>query len=107
MYKIEYLPIALADLNGIIDYLSITLCNKKAALDFLDALDHSISKLGSFPYAYKIYQSQLVNNSEYRVLPVNNYLVFYVISDNTVEIRRILYARVNFDDMLRPSKQEQ
>lgn len=88
MYKIEYLPIALADLNGIIDYLSITLCNKKAALDFLDALDHSISKLESFPYAYKIYQTQSLTKSEYRVLPVNNYLVFYVILDNTVEIRR-------------------
>jgi toxin ParE1/3/4 len=106
MYKIEYLPVALADLKSIVDYISITLGNKKAALDFLDALDHSISRLQSFPYSCKIYQTQSFTNSEYRVLPVNNYLVFYVILADTVEIRRIIYARVNLDDMLRLPKQE-
>lgn len=106
MYKIEYLPIALTDLKSIIDYISFTLNNKKAALDFIDALDHSISRLQSLPYSCKIYQTQSSTNSEYRGLPIKNYLVFYVILKNTVEIRRIVYARVNLDEMLRLPKQE-
>ena len=106
MYKIEYLPIALTDLKSIIDYISFTLNNRKAALDFIDALDHSISRLQSFPYSCKIYQTQSSPSSEYRVLPVNNYLVFYIILENTVEIRRIVYARVNLDEMLKLPKQE-
>jgi len=79
MHKIEFLPVALADLKSIVDYISITLGNKNAALDFLDALDYSISRLQAFPYSCNIYQTQLFTNSEYRVLPVNNCLVFYVI----------------------------
>ncbi len=106
-YKIKYLPVALKDLNDIIDYLAITLCNKKAALDFIDALNLSVSRLYSFPYSCRLYQSQSLLNSEYRVLPVENYLVFYVILENVVEIRRIVYARVNLDAMLSIKKEDQ
>jgi len=53
-----------------------------------------------------IYQTQSLTNSEYRVLPVKNYLVFYVILEDTVEIRRIVYTRVDLDEMLRLPKQE-
>jgi len=37
---------------------------------------------------------------------VKNYLVFYVILENVVEIRRIVYARVNLDAMLSIKKEE-
>jgi len=56
--KCRKLTLALEDLNGIIDYLAITLCNEKAALDFIDALDHSVNRLHSFPYSCRLYQSQ-------------------------------------------------
>jgi len=39
MYEIKYLPMAIKDLKEIVDYITIILCNKKAALDFIDALD--------------------------------------------------------------------
>ncbi len=105
VYKIKYLPIAVKDLSDITDYLA-SLCNKKAALDFIDTLDRSISRIQSFPYSCKIYQTQSLTNSEFRVLPVNNYLVFYVVLDNTVEIRRIIYDRVDLNEILKHSKQE-
>jgi len=76
MYKIEYLPRANKDLSEIVDYLATVLCNKKAALDFIDALDHSVSRLQLFPYSCKIYQSLSLLNPEHRFLPVKNYLVF-------------------------------
>ena len=100
MYKIKYLPKALKDLTEIVDYITIILCNKKAALDFIDTLDHSVSRLHSFPYSYRLYQSQSLLDTEYRVLPVKNYLVFYVILDIVVEISRIVYARIDLDAML-------
>lgn len=99
-YKIKYLPIAVKDLNDITDYLARVLCNKKAALDFIDELDRSLSRIKSFPYSCKIYQTQGLAISEFRVLLVNNYLVFYVVLDNTVEIRRIIYNRVDFNKIL-------
>ncbi len=106
VYKIKYLPIAVKDLSDITDYLARVLCNKKAALDFIDALDRSISRIQSFPYSCEIYHAQSLTDSEYRVLPVSNYLVFYVVLDNTVEIRRIVYNRVDLNEILKHSKQE-
>ena len=106
MYEIKYLPVAIKDLKETVDYITIILCNKKAALDFIDALDHSVSRLHSFPYSCRLYQSQSLLDLEYRVLPVKNYLLFYVILDNVVEIRRIVYARVNLDAMLCTQKKQ-
>lgn len=106
VYKVKYLPVAVKDLNNITDYMAKVLCNKKAAMDFIDALDHSISRLKSFPYSCTIYQTQALTNSEYRVLPVNNYLVFYVVLGDTVEIRRIIYDRVDLKKVINHTKQE-
>lgn len=35
----------------------------------------------------------------YRILPIDNYIVFYVINRNIVEIRRILYARRQYEGL--------
>jgi hypothetical protein len=36
----------------------------------------------------------------YRTLLINNYIVFFVISGKTVEIRRILYARLQYENFV-------
>lgn len=41
-----------------------------------------------------------VLEDEYRLLPVNNYLVLYVVIDNVVEIRRIVYAKMDLEKLI-------
>ncbi|WNF36321.1 type II toxin-antitoxin system RelE/ParE family toxin [Bacillaceae bacterium IKA-2] len=101
MYKIKYLPISLKDLRNITDYITDILKAPKAALDFIDALDFSISKLENFPYSSKVYQPIKSVDGEYRILPVKNYLVFYVVNNDEVEIHRITYAKVNLENHLK------
>jgi hypothetical protein len=36
----------------------------------------------------------------YRTLLVKNYIVFYVINGKTVEVRRILFARRQYEELL-------
>lgn len=97
MYSIKYLPIAWRDLRSIVDYITNVLKAPKAARDLVDALDDSISSLAAFLYMGKVYQSEHSLSHEYRVLPVKNYLVFYVISHNEVEIHRVLLARMDLE----------
>jgi len=78
MHKIVYLPIAKRDMTDIFRYISSDLTAPKAALDLMDALDQSISRLSQFPYLCKVYQTELPLNDEYRMLMVKNYAVFYV-----------------------------
>lgn len=95
MYKLKYLPLAQKDLRDIISYISDILKAPKAAMDLVDTLDNSIYRLQQFPYSCKVYQPMEPLEAEYRMLPVNNYLVFYIVTEHEVEIHRIVYAKMN------------
>ena len=95
MHKLKYLPLAQKDLRNIIGYIADKLKAPKAAMDLVDTLDNSISRLQQFPYSCKLYQAIEPLESEYRMLPVKNYIVFYVVTEHEVEIHRIIYAKMN------------
>ena len=103
MYKIIYLPIARQDITDIILYIYDQLNAPKAAIDLLDALEHSISLLRDFPYAHKIYRPIKPLGEDYRMLPVKNYAVFYVVreEEKIVEIHRIVYAKMDLTKMIK------
>lgn len=96
MYEIKYLPLARKDLTEIATYIADHLKAPKAAMDLLDALDESISRLEQFPYSScKVYQPIEALEAEYRLLPVKNYAVFYVVKEQTVEIHRVVYGKTD------------
>ena len=47
--------------------------------------------IGSYPYAHKLYRPVRALEEEYRMLPVKNYAVFYVVreQDKVIECYRI------------------
>ncbi len=101
MNKIRYLPIAQKDLQDIIFYFLDNLKSSKAAMDFIETLDNAILRLKQYPYSCKLYQSQKPLEFEYRFLPVNNYLVFYIVTENIIEIHRIVYAKMNLGKIIK------
>lgn len=101
MLKIKYLPLAKKDLRNIIRYISDDLKAPKAAIDLIDAFDKSILRLQHFPYSCKVYQPIESLETEYRMLPVKNYMIFYVVTEDVVEIHRIIYARMNLEKLIK------
>jgi len=100
MHEIRYLPLArkdLADITNYIDHLKAP----KAAMDLLDSLDESISRLGQFPYSCKVYQPVKALTDEYRLLPVKNYGIFYVVEAQVVEIHRIVYSKMDLSNIIK------
>ena len=97
-YRIEYLAIAAQDLTDIIEY--ITLDNPQSALKLLDEIDESILKLEDFPYMGINPRDTRLQRLKYRILVVSNYLVFYVVKDDYVEIRRILHGKRKYQFIL-------
>ena len=100
MYKIRYLPIAQKDLWNITEYILDNLKSPKAAMDFIYILDKSILRLKQYPYSCKSYQPQEPLEVEYRFLTVKNYLVFFIVIENIVEIHRIIYAKMNLEKII-------
>ncbi len=97
-YTIEYLPIAEKDLLEIFEYIKAD--NPGAAIDFIEEIDESISKLESFPFIGHIPHDPRLKYLNYRVLVIRSYLVFYVTFEETVEIRRILHGKRKFSFLL-------
>lgn len=101
MYEIRYLPLARKDLTNIIDYITDILKAPKAAMDLVDVLDTSVSRLAQFPYSCRVYQPVKFLEAEYRILPVKNYLVFYVVKEQVVEIHRVVYAKMDLTKVIK------
>jgi len=99
-YKILYLKLAQSDLLDITDYIINKLYAPQAAIDLLDRLDEGISRLRQFPYSGHLYKSNKKFEDDIRMLIINNFLVFYVVYDHTVEVRRILYGKRNYEGLL-------
>jgi len=92
--RIEYLPIAESDLFEIFDY--IFLDSPQSAVKMIDLFDERISILAEFPFSGREINDKLLRKLGYRFLAIENYLVFYVIKEKSVEIRRILHGSREF-----------
>ncbi|TCP29046.1 plasmid stabilization system protein ParE [Scopulibacillus darangshiensis] len=90
-----YLHLAQKDLQDITAYIAETLKAPKAAMDLIDALDNSIKWLQEYPYSCKLYRAIESIETEYRIMTIKNYLVFYVVTEHEVEIHRIIYAKMD------------
>jgi toxin ParE1/3/4 len=97
-FEVHYLPSAINDLDEIIDYIKID--SPKAALRILNEIDESIDNLSRFPMVGIIPKDKRLKRLGYRILIVNNYLVFYTIKDIKIEIRRILHSKRDYKFLL-------
>ena len=94
-YIIKYLPIAVADIKSILDYISMD--NPPAAIQLINNFDTSIASLSQFPSKGTIPNDIRLKSLNYRMLIIDSYIVFYVINESTsiIEIRIILNGKQN------------
>ena len=97
-YKIKIFPRAKQDMEEVIDYLNTL--SPDVALKYYDLLVEEIAGLSQMPERCPRPKDLALAARGYRYLIVKNYLVFYVIAGDTVQSRRILYARRNYKGLL-------
>ena len=97
-YKVVIFPTAKQDLSDIVDYLN-TLASE-AALKYYDDITEQIASLSDLPERCPRPKDLALAVKGYRYLIVRNYLVFYVVAGDTVQIRRILYGRRDYKRLL-------
>jgi len=100
MYKIHYLPVALDDLKGIINYIANTLESPQAAENLLLKIDKEVKKISDNPFRCHPYNSSEKLKYAYRVLNIDNYSLFYVVENNKIEIHRIMYSKRDINSIL-------
>ncbi|WP_409969044.1 type II toxin-antitoxin system RelE/ParE family toxin [Bengtsoniella intestinalis] len=97
-YNVEIFPAAKRDFMDIIDYLNTLSHN--VALRYYDTLTEEIASLSKMPNRCPKPRDLALAAKGYRYLVVENYLVFFVVVGKTVQIRRIIYAKRNYQSML-------
>ena len=91
-------PAAEQDLLGIIDYLNTR--SAEAALQYYDPLTEQIASLSHMPNRCPRPKDLALAAKGYCYLIVRDCLVFYVVVEDTVQIRRILYGRRDYLSLL-------
>ena len=91
-YRITMLKSAIDDLAQLADYLIEY--SPDVALKTYDKIIKKINELSYFPYRHEQYPIK-INRYVYRKLIIDRYLVFYVITFDSVEIHRIIDSRRN------------
>jgi len=101
MFEIKYLPSFQQELDFIVEYISVTLEAPRAALNLIDELETSIDNLKTFPHAHRLYRPIKPIKTQYRILTVKNYLVFYTVLGEIIEIHRIIYKKRNLSQLIK------
>lgn len=97
-YELKIFPLAEQDLKDITNYLNEL--SPQAALKIYDEIVDSIASLEQMPMRCPLAKNIVLRAKEYRMLMAHNYVVFYVVSGKTVQIRRILFGRRQYEFML-------
>ena len=100
-YKVTYFPIFYRDLDKITDYITYKLKNLIAANNFVDKLENEINKRAFNPEIYEPYKSTKFRKNKYFRIYIDNYTIFYTVNGNVMELRRILYSKRNFKNIIK------
>ena len=93
MHKIVYLPLAENDLTEALTYIAYTLDAPKAARDLLAEFEATVKRIAVFPYAYELYRTDRPRQDEVRKAIVKNYVLYYAVFSDRVELMRFLHGR--------------
>ena len=95
-YELRFLPLFEEDLNEIVDYITLRLRNPAAANALVDAVEEAINERLTCAEAFEPYHSSRERRYPYYRIYVKNFIVFYVVIGNVMEVRRILYGKSNW-----------
>lgn len=92
-YELRYSPLFYSDLDTITDYILYELKSPSAAAMLINDVESAIKRRLLNPLQASVYSSLTERMHPYRRILVGNYLIFYVVVDDTMVVRRVLYGR--------------
>lgn len=99
-YNIEYSKESKQDLIDIKQYIKYHLQEPLIAQKLISKIKIEIDNLKHNPEIYSIIDDDIIKKLEIRKLIIDNYIIFYRIKNNTIQIVRIMYGRRNWINLL-------
>ena len=97
IWKVIYTESAYRDLDGIYDYIADVLLEPRIAQNQADRIMDAVDSLDSMPLRHRLYEHEPWHSRGWRIMPVDNYLVFYLPAEaeGIVSIMRIMHGSRN------------
>jgi toxin ParE1/3/4 len=83
-----------------VDYITVNLQNPSAAERLIDDIETAVYKRLETPLSFAPFRSSKKRPHPYYRVNVRNFSIFYVVIDDTMEVRRILYSKRDLDKLL-------
>lgn len=99
-YTLRYLPLFKNDLLENVNYIANKLQNPIAAENLINDVESAILERLDSPLSFQPYHSLKNRDETYYRINVRNYSIFYVVIDDVMEVRRMIYNRRNLNELL-------
>ena len=99
LYKALIFPAAEQDLLDIKEYFESKLYISPDSL--FQKVYNQIDLIERNPFMYPLVKDTLLSSLGYHIIPIDNYLLFYVVNENTIEIHRFLFGKRNYLSILK------
>lgn len=99
-YKLRYLPLFWDDLEQAVFYIRDVLKNPSASERLLDRTEQAILEHAEAPTMAQVYKTTRSRPQPYFWFAVGDYMVFYVVIDDVMEVRRFIYGTRDLNKML-------
>ena len=99
-YQLRYLPIFETDLLSTVNYITNVLKNEDAAHRLVDDIESAILKRLENPLAFEPYRSAKRREYPYYRIYVRNYVVYYVVIGNVMEVEGFASASKSSSEKL-------
>lgn len=102
MFKLVYRTSFYTDLNNATDYIANELNNPVSAYNLVLEMESKIKRLEVFPLSCQTLETIKPFKTEYRVLHVSNYNIYYIVSETEqkVYIQNFLHETVDIEAVL-------
>jgi len=99
-FVLRYSPLFYDDLDRITNYMLLALKNEIATKTFIGDVETAIRTRLKNPLQAAIHPTMRQRKYAYRSILVGNYLIFYVVIEHTMVVRRLLYGRRDLEKIL-------
>ena len=99
-YNIEYSMESKQDLIDIKRYIKYNLQEPNTAQKLITKIKKEIDSLKDNPEMYSIIDDDIIKRFKIRKLVIDNYIVFYRINNENIQIVRVMYGRRNWITLL-------
>ena len=108
MYKVRITTPAQIEIREIYRHIAEELSNPMAAERRIKLIDEAIQSLKKNPARFALVRDDYLASKGYRLIPVKNHLVFYIIRENlrAVSVMRVLYGRRDWKRLLKVETEE-